>query len=231
MRDPLALSETVQISIETPGEERQPIIIADNALADPDAVVEIAARQTYSTMGPYYPGVRAPVPPAEALKLVRPLAQLLGDTFSLTQAPRFEECNLSIVTTPPAKLSPMQRVPHIDGTEGERLAVLLYLDKAEQGGTAFYRQISTGFESITNNRLAAYQTALQQDRQSHGDPPPGYMSGSTPAFEQIHTIAGAYNRAIIYRGNTLHCGLLEPDFMPQADPRRGRLTLNLFLSV
>lgn len=231
MEQPLALSSEAAISLEFYGEERQPIIIADNALVDPDKVVEIAARQDYSQIGPYYPGLRAPVPSAAALQLVQPLAQLLAETFGLTEPPRFEECYLSLVTVAPDKLSPIQRIPHIDGTETERLAVLLYLDKAEQGGTAFYRHRSTGFESVGANRLTAYQAVLHQDIVRHGEPDVGYMNGGTVIFEEIHAVAGRYNRAICYRGNILHCGMLPNDFIPQENPRQGRLTLNLFLNA
>ena len=230
MANPLALSSAAKVSTETFGVEKQPVLVVDNALGDPDHMVDIAARQNFEPIGPYYPGLRAVVPAAAALQLVQPLAALLVQLFGLTKPPALEESYLSIITTPPEDLTPIQRMPHYDGTEPERMAVLLYLDKAEQGGTAFYRERSTGFESVTEQRLQTYRFALDRGMQLHGLPGPGYCSGDTPLFEQIHTIAGKYNRAIFYRGNTLHCGLLNHGFIPRPDARQGRLTLNLFFS-
>jgi len=227
---PLALSANARISQEAFGAENQPMLMIDGALNDPAAVIEIAARQSYRQIGPYYPGLRAPVPEPAAWPLLQPAAALIASVFNLKRAPIFEECYLSVITAQPDELTTIQKLPHFDGTESDRLAVLLYLDRAEQGGTAFYRQRSTGFESITEARLPDYEAALAQGMREHGRPTAGYLRGDTPLFEQIHTVAGVHNRAIIYRGNTLHCGLLGKQFKPKADPCKGRLTLNMFFA-
>lgn len=206
------------------------MLVIDGALNDPAAVIEIAARQSYRQIGPYYPGLRAPVPEAVAWQLLQPAAALIAGLFDLKRAPIFEECYLSLITTQPEELTPIQQLPHFDGTESDRLAVLLYLDRAEQGGTAFYRQRSTGFESVSEIRFPAYEAALAQGMREHGPPAGGYLRGDIPLFEQIHSVDGVYNRAIIYRGNTLHCGLLDKQFEPSADPYKGRLTLNMFFA-
>ena len=48
-------------------------------------------------------------------------------------------------------------------------------------------------------------------------------------MNRLAQVAGKFNRAIVYRGNSLHCADLAADFEPLADPLSGRLTLNLFL--
>jgi hypothetical protein len=229
MAGPLALSPSAAPQCTHFGAERQPLISVDAALADPDGVIAIAARHSYRPIGPHYPGVRAPVPERVAMELVEPLAPLLVDIFALAEPPRYLECYLSLVTVAGGDLAPIQRLPHFDGLEPDRIAVLLYLDRRERGGTAFYRQRATGFESVDAGRLDAYRSALEAGVAAHGLPPPGYIAGDTPLFQQTREVAGRFNRLIVYRGNTLHCAALGADFAPVADPGQGRLTLNLFL--
>lgn len=51
---PLALSADARISEQTFGTESQPMLVIDGALNDPAAVIEIAARQSYRQIGPYF---------------------------------------------------------------------------------------------------------------------------------------------------------------------------------
>lgn len=211
------------------GREEQPLVTVTDALADPEQVVEIAARHSYKPIGAFYPGLRAAVSERIAMPLVDPLLDRLASEFELARTPRFRECFLSVVTASPSDLAPIQRLPHFDGTEPERLAVLLYLDAQETGGTAFYRQRATGFESVDENRFGTYRKALEEEIADYGLPDSCYIDGDTEIFEQTHRIAGTFNSLVVYRGNTLHCAALPRDFAPDPDPRKGRLTLNLFL--
>ncbi len=229
MSGPLALSPAATVEVTSFGTERQPMLVVEDALSDPEGVVAIAARHSYRPIGPFHPGVRAPVSEAVAMELVAPLMNRLIETFALTAPPNYFECYLSVVTTAPGDLAPIQRLPHFDSVEPGRIAVLLYLDATERGGTAFYRQRATDFESIDAGRFDSYRTALDKGVAAHGIPPATYITGDTALFEQIHVVAGRFNRMIVYRGNTLHCAALGPGFAPVADPANGRLTLNLFL--
>lgn len=229
MRGPLTLTASAPVEHVLFGHERQPLLFVDDALPDPDAVLAIAARHTFRAIGPYYPGIRAPVPEAVAMELVYSLQHRFATIFALDRLPAFFECFLSLVTAAPRDLAPIQRLPHFDGLEPKRIAVLLYLDRQERGGTAFYRQRTTGFESVDAQRFASYSAALEAGVAEHGLPPPGYIAGDTPLFEQAHSVTGRFNRLIAYRGNTLHCAALAEDFVPVANPLEGRLTLNLFL--
>ncbi|MDZ7588886.1 MAG: DUF6445 family protein [Parasphingorhabdus sp.] len=231
MSDPLALSAHASAELHHFGSEQNPLLIVDNALADPERVVAIAGRHEYRAIGPFYPGVRAAVSEKIAMPLVLPLLEQLQQNFALPCEPRYFECFLSIVTTDPEDLLPIQRLPHFDGVERERLAVLLYLDAKEHGGTAFYRQRSTGFESVTGDNLKKYTEVLERETQIFGLPEAAYISGDTAMFEQIYSVAGQYNQMVIYRGNTLHCAAFDEGFVPVNDPATGRLTLNLFLTA
>ncbi len=229
MSSPLALSPSASPVVERIGAERHPLICIDHALPDPQTVVNIAARHEFTPIGPFYPGVRAAVSEQIAMPLVQPLLPLLEQTFGLSRPARFLECFLSLLTVQAADLKPIQRFPHFDGVEASRLAVLLYLDQAETTGTAFYRQRSTGFESVGSERLDAYRASLEQEVAFHGMPEAGYIDEDSALFERIFAVAGRFNRMVIYRGNALHCADVPPGFVPQNAPGKGRLTLNLFL--
>jgi Family of unknown function (DUF6445) len=56
-----------------------------------------------------------------------------------------------------------------------------------------------------------------------------YMHGANQYFDQIANIGAVFNRLIIYPSNILHSGNINPDCILDADPRKGRLTLNTFI--
>ena len=211
------------------GIEQRPLLVIDDFWRDPEMLREDAAALRLGQIGPHYPGVRADVPPRLAETMRRSIAPLLAEHFGLDPAPAVSEAYYSLVTTPPAALEPIQRLPHFDGVEPRRIALLLFLGHGAQGGTAFYRQRATGFESVDAARLPSFTAALETGVQTHGMPEPSYIAGDTSLYEQLAVLPGAFNRALVYAGNTLHCAWLPPEVALSADPLAGRLTLNLFL--
>jgi uncharacterized protein DUF6445 len=223
------LSPRAKIRVERQGKEVQPVIVVDDMLAAPERWREAAARARYGRIGPYYPGLRALVPADAAEAMREELAAAVGEAFALDPVPPVLETFFSIVTTPPAALAPIQRLPHFDGLEPDRIAILVYLSGADQGGTAFYRQRATGFETVDAARFPAFEAALAAGVAAHGLPPAAYIAGDTPLYEQIARYEARPNRALIYRGHTLHCAAIPPGIPLPADPVRGRLSINGFL--
>jgi hypothetical protein len=223
------LNPRATIRVERQGVEREPVIVLDDALAAPDAWRALAVKIDYRRIGPHYPGVRALVPPQAALQMRDELAALIGATFDLDPVPPVLECFFSIVTTAPEELAPIQRLPHVDGLERDRIAILIYLSGAEQGGTAFYRQRATGFETVDTERFPRFQAALNAGVAEHGLPSPAYIAGDTPLYERIAAYEARPNRALIYRSCLLHCAHIAPGTALPADPRTGRLSINSFL--
>lgn len=215
--------------IERIGQEGEPVIVIDDFVVDPDILRGKAEALTYATLGRHYPGLRAEVAPQDVADFLAPVQALIAEVFSFAGPAAVISAGYSIVTTRPAELTPIQRLPHFDGFEAERVALLHYLNGAEQGGTTFYRHRSTGFETITAERHAAYDSALHRDVARYGLPGPAYISGSTEIYEQIAAFDARPNRALLYRGNLLHCANLPADLDFTADPRRARLTVNTFL--
>lgn len=211
------------------GNEQQPVLVIDDILADLEAWRDEAARRHFRPIGPHYPGVRAPVAEAQATAMRDELAPLLADVFELDPVPPVFECYYSIVTTPPEALAPIQRLPHVDGLERDRIAILIFLSGIEAGGTAFYRQRATGFETLDRDRFPRFEAALRAGVAQHGLPEAAYISGDTPLYEKIASYDARPNRALIYRSRSLHCAEIAPGATLPADPAAGRLTINSFL--
>ncbi|MEP9359734.1 DUF6445 family protein [Sphingomonas sp. KR3-1] len=211
------------------GREGEPLLCLDGLMQHPQALVDYAANETQFAPvhgpGGGYPGIRAPAPLDFVGAVVRALDPIVRDAFGLG-AVRLgrAECNLSLVTLAADALAPSQRVPHIDTSDPLHFAFLHFLCGPEQGGTAFYRHRATGFEAITPDREARYHAA----RAAEPEPAPGYIAGDTPEFEQIGAADAAFDRLLVYRSRQLHSGLVPATLDP--DPRRGRLTANIFLS-
>jgi hypothetical protein len=222
--NPHAKIETVRQGLEA-----QPVMAIDDFLDAPGDWRDLAARLPYGRIGPFYPGLRAHLPADSAAALSNGLAGPIGEVFGLNPVPPMLECFFSIVTTVPEQLAPIQRLPHFDGLEPERIAILIYLSGADHGGTAFYRQRATGFETVDAARFPAFEAALKAGVAEHGLPRPAYIDGDTPLYEEIARYEARPNRALVYRGHSLHCAAIPAGAALPADPVRGRLSINAFL--
>lgn len=223
-----------RISAVQVGQEREPVVIVDNAVADPARLVDCAAIDAVfappSEGRNFYPGVLAPAPLDYVGSVVRALDPVIREAFDLgTVKLGRATCNFSIVTTPPPALKPAQRLPHVDTVDPLQFAVLHYLCAPEFGGTGFYRHRSTGFETLTPDRLARYEAALALEQREYA-PAGAYVVGDTPLFQQTHSIDAAFNRLIVYRSRLLHSGEIDSTAGLSADPRQGRLTANIFVT-
>ena len=197
-------------------------------LDTPENAVADAILQDFAKITPQYPGVRAPLDPAVCAAWLDVLGPHLDLWFE--PAPRGWEMQawFSLVTTPPGDLIPMQRLPHVDGTDPAQIAMMLYLHRTGHGGTAFFRHRSTGLESLTAETYPRYAAAVQADYGRTGMPAAAYPTDGSPHFERTHAVAGHFNEAVFYRGNILHSGVIDNDAPLSSDPRTGRLTINAF---
>ncbi|MGC1520570.1 MAG: DUF6445 family protein [Steroidobacteraceae bacterium] len=213
------------------GAEREPVIVIDNFLSDPDVLVTYCARHSVfdGVSDTFYPGSRAPIPPIYCFALRAFLGAVIAKTFGLGDSVVTGElAHFSMVTTPPERLGVVQRMPHFDSTNPRQFALLHYLCGAKHGGTSFYRHRGTRFEHVDAARSRAYGGAVTADLASLGAPPAKYICGDDAMFERTHSFAAAFNRLLIYRSINLHSADIGPAFDFDADPRRGRLTANTF---
>lgn len=210
------------------GEGRHPVVVADDFSGRVDAVLDLAAaRAPFPPAGNYYPGLRSLIAPGDSAfayveTLLEAAAPLIGGAFD---AGRFDlvEASFSMVTADPARLSPAQRAPHFDTTDPDHIAVLHYL--SDTPGTAFFRQRATGIERVDDGNVDAFVEAAR------GIAPrlSGYIQGSGDDYEEIARVEGVRDRLILYQGALLHSGIIPAGLDRSGDPRRGRLTANIFL--
>lgn len=204
------------------------LVTLDNLLNAPDWVISNAILQNFARITPQYPGVRAPLDRAVCASWLAQLAPLLDQWFGRPDHGWVMQAWYSLVTTPPAQLAPIQRLPHVDGTDPAQIAMMLYLHRTGHGGTAFFRHRSTGLEALGAADFPLYARALQADVARTGLPPAAYPTDGAPHFERTHVAGGAFNSAVFYRGNILHSGVIDNAAPLPADPRDGRLTINAF---
>lgn len=214
-------------SVASVGSGRSPVVCIDNFAADPAALVEHAYQAPFIDVGSRYPGVRAPAPESYVDALLAATSQAIEDAFGAPPAEDLELCAFSMVTTPPDKLRPIQRIPHIDGPDPDRIAFIHYLCAPYQGGTSFYRHRATGLSEIAPDRVEEYRASVVKELEADS-PVHSYVIDHTRFFERLYGVEAAFNRLIIYRGNALHSGDISARTILSEDPRQGRLTINGF---
>lgn len=215
----------------TIGVEKAPLLVIDD-VTDADELVAAAGCQRFTASTRYYPGIRAPAPPAYQQFLAARFAKMLGEYFRLEGTTlRFTMCHYSLVTTPPENLAPLQRIPHVDSLGKDGLATIHYLFRKNLGGTAFYRHRKTGFEYIDESRQETYLKSLESETSGPDRPGAEYINGDTALFEQVARQDGVFNRMLVYRRNSLHSGCIGKDFVPDSNPLTGRLSINSFIDL
>ncbi len=214
----------------TIGHEQAPLAVIDNVAANADELVEMAAGKMFGSVASHYPGVRAKAPLTYHQLVLATLRDLFVGYFGLAPSVRVTSCHFSVMTTRPEDLAPLQTIPHIDSHDSRELAFVHYLFRRDCGGTAFYRHRSTGFEFIDQARRVQYFAKVEEEREGPHRSPQSYINGDTALYEQIGRQDGVFNRMLVYRRNSLHSGCIGPEFVFDADPRRGRLSLNGFLA-
>lgn len=214
------------------GDEREPIVVVDNAIGTSETLVDYAATQSHfqpaAASGSDYPGLLGPAPTSyidHLVKLSLPLIEAHFDDGAL--APLRARGNFSLVTTQPEDLSTKQRIPHIDAADRLQFAAIHYLCRAG-GGTGFYRHRSTGYETVDRHRVATFFDMLDDELQ-RTPMPARYCITDNPLFDRIGSCDVRFDRFVLYRASLFHSGLIADVPSCAADPRRGRLTGNLFL--
>lgn len=212
------------------GNEKTPLLIMDNFVAEPGQLIDIAARMKFEPAGKFFPGIRAVAPMEYQRFLLDSLGPFFKDYFNIGRD-RFKltMCHYSLVTTPAEKLSVVQRIPHVDSFDGQGLASVHYLFKKGLGGTAFYRHRKTGFEVLNESRKPLYFQSLESENGGPDMPPPEYINGDTALFQQIARQEGVFNRIIVYPRNVLHSGCIDKNFVFDENPLTGRLSINSFI--
>lgn len=210
------------------------VVVIDDFLNAPEAMVEYATRASYSHYPGYekrkgYPGIRALAPKDYSYNITTYLEPIIKRELEVPAQLdiRKSPCAFSLLTMKAETLGPLQSTPHFDSSTPHHIAVLLYLCSEEHGGTAFFRHNRTGLDQISadtvENYLDIYYEELNTKR-----PAPGYFSGSNEFFTQTGSVTAKFNRLVIYKGSLLHAPFISSSASVSSNPLTGRLTVNTF---
>ncbi|MGZ3304692.1 MAG: DUF6445 family protein [Asticcacaulis sp.] len=227
----IRLNPAAEVHLQRIGREGNPLLIIDNLVLDAEDLVAFAAGSAFAPpQGTWYPGLNAPLPSSYLPALIPVLRPSLSRAFGIDAGAALTVAGFyALATWPLEHLGPLQRIPHYDQVEPKSLAIVHYLCTG-QGGTGFFRHRSSGYESIGPQRRADYRQRIDAELETGGGRLTGFAGPGTPGFEMIGKADLAFNRAIIYPSNVLHCALFEGVTL-SADPRQGRLTANSFVGL
>ena len=229
----ISVNHPLRPEVRVVGNEKTPVVIIDDPIQSTDELVRHAsAHARFAGDGRFaYPGIRANLPAEYVDAVVPALIDIIREVYD---PPARLDVQLvhqlySLITRPPEDLAPLQRVPHFDHHSPYYFATVHYLNPGNFAGTGMFRHRPTGFERIPQNRYPSYAKAAESHVRAHGPPVARYINASDDHFELIAELEYRQNRLIMYPGNTLHSGLIEPERDITGDPATGRLTANLFL--
>ncbi len=227
---PLMLGPGIRVHLRHVGLERQPLLVVDDVLADPWAMIDAArAAEFYRPPHTNYPGLNANLPEVYYRTVVTALRGPIEAAFGVSAKAALKFFGFfALATTPAESASPAQAIPHLDAPDPNRLAMVHYLCRGDFGGTGFFRHQATGFESIDAARQDAYAASVEAELGQRR--PAAFADARTPGYELIDEVAPVFNRLIVYRGHVLHAGLLGRGG-GAADPATGRLTANGFIEA
>jgi hypothetical protein len=215
------------------GEEKTPIFSLDDYMIDvQDSIKHACQFGNFTQADTYYPGVRCELPNDYVFTVLTSLTGLIRKIYDIPAQlnPSIRAGYYSLVNTSPAKLDIKQRIPHYDGFEPYRYALLHFLNPEPHGGTAFYRHKSTGFENIYQGNEKEYWAAFDAFTLQFGEPNRDYIVKSDTQYERIAQLSYKQNRLALYPSTLLHSGIIEPKTDISSDPHTGRLTANIFLN-
>lgn len=223
-------NSAARISARRIGREQQPLLIIDDVLENPQDMVAFAASVPFEAPDrSAYPGLNATAPVHYGQALAEALRPLMHQGFGLPLKGTLRFFSfMGLTTLRPEGMQPIQRIPHFDSPDPYRLAVVHYFCAPAFGGTGFFRHQATGFETVTADRVALFdQHAGREVRQGV---PEVYTGLKTPYYEPLDKVDAAFNRLVVYRNNCFHAALLGGAPLSD-DPRKGRLTVNSFISA
>lgn len=226
-----SVNSNPEVKVVYVGNEQLPVIVVDDLMKNPEELLKFAGNGAdfESNDEDYYPGVRKPLPANYAANIADASSPLLRkvfklDSFDCAVAPEIGVCSLAITSCAPAKLLPIQCIPHFDSSNTCQFAVVHYLCQSHYGGTSFYRHKHTGYESVDPSRYRNYTKTLERQATTVGLPKQEYINGDTALFTRVASFPARFNRAIFYHSHALHSGNIQSDLGFSVDPRKGRLT-------
>lgn len=230
---PLGINPNKVVSIKLVGAEQTPVIVIDDVLLRPALIETDACSSNSFTRDEkgFYPGARSSMPKDYIIEILRATYQQIAQIYKVPTALQLkpQAGYYSLVTKAESALSTLQRIPHFDAVQPYYFALLLYVNPRAHGGTGFFRDNTTQFERITRQKEQHYLDSAAHYINHVASPQSGYICDSTQQFTLIEHVDYRPNRLVIYPGNLLHSGLINPQTDISLDPEQGRLTANIFI--
>jgi hypothetical protein len=231
---PFLVSSTKTEKVIQIGNEKTPVIIIDDLLVSPDEVKKDAVHNHIfsDTNSGFYPGIRAALPRDYIIETLRATYKTIATVYAIPQPLQLKPLAsyYSLISTPPHALATPQQIPHFDSTQPYHFAVLHYINEGPHGGTGFFRDNATQFERISSQRENTYLHSVAHLSKQIAGEPPSYITSSTSHFTLYEQVEYRPNRLVIYPGNLLHSGLINPEKDISNTPHDGRLTANIFIN-
>lgn len=215
-------------------------VIVDNFLQGPHQLVDFAAKHAgqFGREASSYPGPLFRVDAEAMAEIYRYIRFKMSKHFPFLKGGLDFWSYLSIVTERPADLSYAQRICHTDPERNPGrvpYAAIVYLFENEDlGGTSFYRwkelDLARQAEALGRDDPDEALTFLQEHFPTYREPP-CYMTESNEIADLLRTIPARFNRMVFYSGDVPHSGAIMAPELLSEDVRRGRLTLNVFVSA
>ena len=229
----IQINKPLHPEVRIVGNEKTPVVVIDEPIKTTEGLIRYATEQaTFDSDSQFaYPGIRTDLPAEYAATLVPELIDLITEIYRPPPSYKFHLIHqlYSLVTKRPEELRDRQRVPHFDNHSPFYFATVHHLNPGQYAGTGIFRHRPTGYERIPEQRYASYAQAAESHIEAHGLPPEKYINATDEHFELIAELEYRPNRLVMYPGNLLHSGLIQPERDISADPATGRLTANLFL--
>ena len=216
--------------------DNPPCVVIDNALADPQALVDLAVQHRGSFVEAEdhgFPGLELRMHPDFSARLsdffLVHVRRLFGVRRTLSSFSR-----LSMVCRSPGELRPLQRLCHrdfasLDPNQRMFASVLYLFHDPAMGGTSFFRP-RQGEEETRELRSRWWHMSGEQFTRETGLQP-AYPTGSNAYFERVATVDAAWNRLIFYSGGTYHSGDIRHPGRMVPDPVRGASPSTAFSSA
>lgn len=230
----ITVNQSASPAVRLVGEARTAVIVIDDFAADTEPLIQCAVGAG-TNYGPddtsMYPGIRAKLPRSYVRSVLNALFRLFFQVYQVPADLGLKPVNavFSLLATAEADLEPKQCAPHFDSTRPHYLAVLHYLNDGPFCDTGLFRHRETGLERITESDLERYVRSREDHQERTGARDKAYIKGSNEQFELYDRIAYRANRLVVYPGNLLHSGLVDPAVDIDPDPATGRLTANIFV--
>ena len=223
------LNPNAKISFHRVGHEEQPLLVIDDLLQNPQELVEYAKNANWKNpKAGLYPGIIAEPPMQYLQEIALKLKAEMCVAFNFpAHLPLSATGFFALTTKSLDDFDPWQRIPHLDQTDADSVAMVHYLNPNQTGGTGFFRHIPSGYESVSQNRHSEYVDEINAWFATDSDKLTDYAGPNTPNFEMIHNVPFKFNRALIYPSYVLHCALYDGSQI-DANPETGRLTANSF---